>query len=220
VVAWFKARRDAEGRPHDPRAAKRNFSTEPSEDLLGATGWLPSTEQSAQPGPSSPKVVMVTQREFALMRSSFPSPNKHKGKKLAEDMDVRSGKSHSVDRHTCVEVYMSTIGYEFILPAHLRQRHIPRAFRAKQHPSGRHHLHSSRWDGRVAWCVAAQAGKTGDACIAFGLFRMVTANTQRCAKLSTVSSRAGDLLIDIGVYSSQSCNVALICVMQPSYRHN
>ncbi|KXZ44652.1 hypothetical protein GPECTOR_64g146 [Gonium pectorale] len=52
---------------------------------------LSELKPAAKEQPAEPTVVNLSRREMAVLRSSLPSPNKHKGKQLAEKMGIKSG---------------------------------------------------------------------------------------------------------------------------------
>ncbi len=114
-MEWFTARREADGRPHNPRAAKR------AAEAAGSSGWEPSSASAGTDKSSSADIarrellalfggegsvlptaagadsapakrtVVLTQRELTQLRSSLPSPNKRKGIKLAEQLSIKQG---------------------------------------------------------------------------------------------------------------------------------
>lgn len=70
--------------------------------LMGDAAPPPAT-------PPEPRVVVVSKRELTMMRSVLPSPNKHKGRKMNEEMGIRSGawlQEH--DWQTCSSVHSCT----------------------------------------------------------------------------------------------------------------
>lgn len=53
----------------------------------------PSPDGAAPGGPASkpPTVVTMSKRDLAALRSSLPSPRKHTGQKLAQDLGIKTG---------------------------------------------------------------------------------------------------------------------------------
>ncbi|KAI8474414.1 MAG: hypothetical protein J3K34DRAFT_493710 [Monoraphidium minutum] len=138
AAEWFVQRRDVDGRPHDPRAAKRLAERAAAASGRGGRrGPMPGEEEellrvmraaaaaaagaaggaaSGAPAPGSraareaaaaaaaaagggggPRVVGVTAREMAAIRSSLPSPRKFKGSRLAEELEIRRGGDGAVE---------------------------------------------------------------------------------------------------------------------------
>lgn len=57
-------------------------------------GGKADTQQPAEP--AEPTVVSLSRREMAALRSSLPSPTKHKGRQMAEKMGIKTGPDSSV----------------------------------------------------------------------------------------------------------------------------
>jgi hypothetical protein len=136
AAEWFVQRREADGRPHDPRVAKRladqaaraaaaaagepgAAGARPGERGAGrvlrgpmpgeegellrlmraaaaeaaaaeAAGAAAATDTQIAPPAPRRRVVGVTAREMAAMRSALPSPKKMKGLKLAEELEMKA----------------------------------------------------------------------------------------------------------------------------------
>eukprot|EP00198_Chlamydomonas_reinhardtii_P010041 XP_001699378.1 predicted protein [Chlamydomonas reinhardtii] len=121
VSEWFAARRAADGitsstqkRTARPSLRERDRDVEgafagpeepvsgPQESasllsMLGGNNMTPAAAAAAGPGapqkPAEPVVVTLSKREMAALRSSLPSPNKYKGRQLAEKMGIKSSDS-------------------------------------------------------------------------------------------------------------------------------
>jgi len=102
ALQWFMARREQDGiaSSEQKRRAKETLSlSSASPKEVGPLGYddnnmlvrLGLGDAVPQPENQEPKVVTVTRREMAMIKSALPSPNKFKGKKLNEEMGVTSG---------------------------------------------------------------------------------------------------------------------------------
>lgn len=128
VLDWFTARRQMDGLPDNPRAAKqlaatarRALAADARQPLLPAD-MLPTPrqqpkqqQQAAQPAEelvqaaSTPaqqqqqqqaRVQAMTARELAALHSGLPSPRKQKGENLKQELGFKSGESAWVARRT------------------------------------------------------------------------------------------------------------------------
>jgi hypothetical protein len=114
VLDWFTARREMDGLPDNPRAAKQLAATakralHPLQPLL-PSDMLPQQQQPKQqtPPPAAAdaaaggqqqqkqqqervRVQSLTAREMAALRSGLPSPRKQKGEKLKQELGVKAG---------------------------------------------------------------------------------------------------------------------------------
>ncbi|KAG2424068.1 hypothetical protein HYH02_015247 [Chlamydomonas schloesseri] len=90
--------RDVEGAfagPEEPAAGPQESASLLS--MLGGGNMTPAAARAAgapgeqpQQKPAEPVVVTLSKREMAALRSSLPSPNKYKGRQLAEKMGIKS----------------------------------------------------------------------------------------------------------------------------------
>ncbi|KAG2436647.1 hypothetical protein HXX76_006175 [Chlamydomonas incerta] len=90
--------RDVEGAfsgPEEPAAGPQESASLLS--MLGGNNMTPAAAAAAGPvapqKPAEPVVVTLSKREMAALRSSLPSPNKYKGRQLAEKMGIKSSDS-------------------------------------------------------------------------------------------------------------------------------
>jgi hypothetical protein len=119
VMDWFTARREMDGLPDNPRAAKQLAATArraldapqpllPSEFLplrsqpkqqqqqqqaavsVGAAADASPQQQQQQ---ARARVQSITTREMAALRSALPSPRKQKGEKLKQELGIKAGKT-------------------------------------------------------------------------------------------------------------------------------
>ncbi|GFR40457.1 hypothetical protein Agub_g1015 [Astrephomene gubernaculifera] len=116
ALEWFAARREADGitsstqkrtaRPsqrqkdRDIEGAFSSSGDGPANDapessgllgMLGGAGPGKAAEKGAGQQPAEPKVVRLRPQDMAALRSSMPSPNKHKGRQRAEQLDIKTG---------------------------------------------------------------------------------------------------------------------------------
>lgn len=118
VLDWFTARREMDGLPDNPRAAKQLAATakraldapqpllpaemlpqqrqpkqqqSPAADAAAATAPADGQQQQKQQQERA-RVQSLTAREMAALRSGLPSPRKQKGEKLKQELGVKAGR--------------------------------------------------------------------------------------------------------------------------------
>lgn len=101
VLDWFIARRDMDGLPHNPRQAKQartsHAAQQPKQQQqhIGSSPQLDKAAavQARGAAGAAPAVSRLTAKELASLRSALPSPLKHKGQKLAEELGIKAGET-------------------------------------------------------------------------------------------------------------------------------
>ncbi|KAF5831338.1 hypothetical protein DUNSADRAFT_13277, partial [Dunaliella salina] len=97
ALQWFIARRAQDGILSSEQKRKTKDPTKHSSSDLGPLRFddnnllVQMGEPAPQPEtPQPPQQVLVSSKQLAQLRSSLPSPNKYKGKQIAEKMGINS----------------------------------------------------------------------------------------------------------------------------------